>query len=340
MTAPCARFSLRSVGDGGFRRAGERRCFRMSVAVALTGITVFSASSLPAQQNAKKTVEEKTLITGDRWPIHITYFQSALGKDAPVVVLLHSKGRNRLVWRADSGSPSDKKDFAQRLQDEGYAVITVDLRKHGQSKGLGEETAGGEQGGGPLDLKPGDYRRMILQDLEAVKGFIYEEHQKQHLNMRRMGIVAAEMSVPLAVNYALVDWLKRPYDDAPTLAAKTPRGQDVRALVLLSPEENLPGLRAGPALMRLRNPAWGIAILIGYGDKDPEVSATARSMYERLTGISANKKRVYLQSYGVKIQGTDLLGKRLHVEEHILGFLKKHLMELPDPWKDRKSPLQ
>ena len=106
---------------------------------------------------------------------------------------------------------------------------------------------------------------MVDSDLEAVKKFIQKEHQSKKLNMRKAAIVGAGFSVAVAAVFAAADWNKEPYDDAPSDDMKTPRGQDVRVLVFLSPPA-----RAGPqyersALNEIRNPDWNIAVLTLYG---------------------------------------------------------------------------
>src|SRR5947209_5052686 len=82
------------------------------------------------------------LRTEDGVSLHITYFKSNEEKEAPVIVLLHMKDGNRFVWQ---GKPDG---FALKLQANGYAVITVDLRHHGESKiggavGVGNANQGG-----------------------------------------------------------------------------------------------------------------------------------------------------------------------------------------------------
>jgi hypothetical protein len=64
------------------------------------------------------------------WPIVTTYFESQSGKESPVIILLTSTegsdkvdARNRLIWQST----------ALALQKSGFAVITADLRKHGES---------------------------------------------------------------------------------------------------------------------------------------------------------------------------------------------------------------
>ncbi len=318
-------------------RLHRRRFGRFAVCLGL--ILAVAAGDAAAQDAGEKklVIEDKLLTTGDGWQIHITYFQSPIGKEAPVVLLLHGKGGNRLVWGAKprAGGAQGVKGFANRLQENsekgGYAVISLDLRKHGQSKNPAV----------PVDLHPNDYQLMVVQDLEAVKKFIYAEHQAQRLNMRKLAIIAADMSAPIAINYALRDWLKRPHVDAPTIAARTPRGQDVRALVLLSPETSLPKLPTGRAIRQLRNPAWGISFLICVGAEDKFDKGQAKRIYRQLSPMAKNDKkgetRINLMTYAGRWRGTDLLGHKNRIEEHMHAFLEKYLKQLPDPWRNRKS---
>jgi hypothetical protein len=107
--------------------------------------------------------------------------------------------------------------------------VTVDLRKHGESKTADEQDS---------TLRPNDYAAM-RGDLQAVKNFLLAEHQEKKLNISKLGIIAADDMCPVAATFTQDDWLIPPYDDAPVTdpAARTPRGQDVRALVLLSPSQ-------------------------------------------------------------------------------------------------------
>ena len=44
------------------------------------------------------------------------------------------------------------------------------------------------------------------------------------------------------------------------------------------------------------------------------------------------------ESYPAKLTGTDLLGKRLGIEEHMLVFFGEHLKKIDSPWRDRRGP--
>lgn len=325
------------------RTASVRSKTRKAAPLSFAALLLLGAPSVFAQAPMIKAPVDQPLTTNDGWRIACTYWEAVGGKESPVVILLHSRDGNQLVW---------KNGLAERLQQEGYAVLAVDLRKHGESKRAGGVVV--ENGTGTKsktkipkkvataaagDLKKDDYERMVTEDLAAVKKFLYDEHQAQRLNMRKTAIVAADMTCPLAADFALKDWLKPPHNDAPTLAASTPRGQDVRALVFLSPDVSAANLRTGQAVLQLRNPVWGVAFLICNGSKDTLDRGTSEDIYKQVAGIASNESRVYHKTYDTKFRGTDLLGKKLQVEEHILAFLEKHLKQLPDTWQNRKSRL-
>lgn len=325
----------------GRRFSRSALCSRVFVRTVVAGVAAAMfcssiAGTASAQKAEKKArvIDEKSLTAGDGWPLQITYFKSAAGKEAPAVILLHMQNSNRLVWRATR--PGYPEGFAGRLQEEGYAVVSLDLRKHGQSKGTMATAVDSKKD--TTSLSADDYQRMAL-DLDAVKDFLLEEHQAGNLNIRKTAIVAPGFTAPIAINFSLADWLKKPYDDAPTFAAKTPRGQDIRAIVLLSPEESVPGVNAGRAILDLRNPSLGVSFLIAYGTKDKLDRGDSRKIHQKLASLPANKDRMYLQGFDSKMRGTEMLGERLKLEETILGFLKKHLADLPDEWRDRKSRL-
>jgi hypothetical protein len=172
--------------------------------------------------------------------------------------------------------------------------------------------------------------------MEAVKEFIKEEHQAGNLNMNKMGIVGPEMGASIAAFYAALDWAKAPYEDAQP-GFQTPRGQDVRALVLISPENSFRGLTMAKVIPDLKDPEKQIAILVCTGS-DAKDKAQSEKIFDMLLQPPAqNKKRMHFKSYPAKLTGTDMLGKRLGVEEHMLVFFGEHLKKIDSPWRDRRS---
>ncbi|MBA3313882.1 MAG: hypothetical protein M3552_15850 [Planctomycetota bacterium] len=306
----------------------RRMLLRSSCTAGL--IAAFAVSA--AAQQAKpapptKSVEEQTIRTADGWSLPITYYRSSGGKNTPVVILLHGKEGNRLVW----------KGLGEKLQGAGYAAVAVDLRKHGDSQAPPNAGPRSER------LVASDYQKMVLLDLEAVKNFLINEHEGERLNIRKTAIVAADDSAPVAVTWAVFDWDKKPWSDAPTLAARTPKGQDVRAIALLSPSEGAGTLNLGRTVPVLKSDALGVSFYIAVGSEDRDDRGASEKAYERLTtGGGAMKERMFLDEFDrVKTRGTDLLGVRnLSVEGRILKFLDERLKPLDDKWQTRKSRLQ
>jgi alpha-beta hydrolase superfamily lysophospholipase len=337
------------------RRIPGKAAFRLWLLLSI--LAWQSGVSVLAQGSKERPVEDFNLQSpADGWPLKVTYYRSTEGKEAAVVVLLHMKGKNRLVWTAPKG-------FAEQLQGKGFAVIAVDLRKHGQSKPGAENEdskAADKKSSSANDLRPADYQLMI-RDLDAVKKMIFEEHQKGALNMRKMAIVAPEMSAAIAVSFATADWLKKPYNDAPTLAACTPRGQDIQAIVFLSPETSLPGVLTHQMVPTLKETPMAAMVIVGKTDRadkeqakklftqfggDPAKFTTTKSnakdkdKEKKVESTTSERLQYYELPTGLR--GTDLIGKKLLVEEGIIKFLSDHVQNLKGPayeWRDRQSRL-
>ena len=147
-------------------------------------------------------------------------------------------------------------------------MITVDLRHHGRSKSPGALAAAADQSkkkskakksSSSSSLKKDDYARMISQDMDAVKKFIFGEHQNKNLNIRKMAIVATEMSAVVALNFAAADWSQEPHKDGVARVfmqelkdSRSRSGQHVQALVLLSPVSSIRGVTTGNAIAFLK----------------------------------------------------------------------------------------
>jgi pimeloyl-ACP methyl ester carboxylesterase len=308
----------------------------------LAGTELLFPVGLSAQGAKEELVINKVLTTSDGGPLHVTYYKSQRGKEAPVVVLLHMKDGNRFVWQAKGDG------FAEVLQREDYAVITVDLRLHGESKApaaavagnanQGDAKKGGKKVAANPDLKPPVYLAMIEKDMEAVKKFIYEENQAENLNMNRMGIVGPEMGATVATLFAANDWRKEPHEDGRG-EFRTPRGQDVRALVLISPQSSFHGIGMPPAINYLRDPHKKIGFLFAVGKNDSQDKGQTEKLYHQAAALGGKEDRIFYREYPGKLRGTDLLGKRLDIEKNMLTFLDLNLKKIEAPWRDRESKL-
>ncbi len=310
---------------------------RWSICLMLLVLTTFGAPRFAAAQAPAKPAESagetKTLVTKDGWSIEIAYYESSLEKEAPVVVLLHGKDESRIAW----------KPLATELKGRGFAVIAVDLRK--AKNGKSKPPAKGNAQSKSDTVTKLDYEAMIVQDLEAVKKFIYDEHQAKRLNIRRMAIVGADVSTVIALNYAALDWAKLPYDDAPILANKTPKGQDVRAVVLLSPAEAVSGVSVNQSVQFLR--ATEVAVMMLHLNKGAD-KAVADKLFQQLGG-EKQKEEPRIERFGIESaqKGTQLLLQPVQVgnatgrvSQVVVGFLEKRVKKPEVEWHDRKSRLE
>ena len=311
---------------------------RWSACLLLLVLMTFSSQRFAGAQAPAKPLESKgetkTLLTKDGWSIEISYFDSTREKDAPVVVLLHGKDQNRVVWNP----------LASELKKLDFAVITVDLRK--TKNGKSKPPAKGSAQSKSDTITKSDYEAMIALDLEAVKKFIYEEHQAKRLNMRRLAIVGTDMSTVLALNYAAFDWAKLPYDDAPILANKTPKGQDVRAIVLLSPAEAVSGISVNQSLQFIR--ATDISVMMLHPNKSADKGVTDK-VFQQLGGDKQKSDDHRIERFGFETtsKGTDLLTQSVQIGnatgkgyQLVIGFLDKRVKKPEIEWHDRKSRLE
>lgn len=291
-------------------------------------LTALAGAALGQGQSGTQTV------TGPGgWPIHFTYYpaiESVGGSKidvstAPVVILLHGTDGSRLFWDKTSAPPGGGRPFAEVLQSQGFAVVAVDMRKHGDSAREGD-----------TNVVATDYELMV-GDLIAVKQFLYEEHQAKRLNMRKCGIVAMDDMVPVAATFAEYDWRQLPHDDAPLYADRTPRGQDIKALVLISPETNAGRVQATNSLRFLGNPEFRVAMLFVTGKKDTRGLKDTRTLH-RVASNKGNESRVQLHELETNERSQHLFGNpRIGAELPVIKFLKDNVKDLDIPWQNRIS---
>lgn len=280
----------------------------------------------PAATGKKGDPVDSKLNTGDG-QIHVTYFESTAGKEAPVAILLTSTdgpekkdARNRRIWLPT----------AQALQKNGFAVITVDLRKHGDSVPPGEESAA------KLKSSANDYQMMAGVDLETVKAFLMEEHHAQKLNIRKLSIVSMGSSSMVAAAFAVSDWAKPPYPDAPADALKTPRGQDVQAIVMYSPNANVKGLNFNTVMKSLKPLQVAVYVVASSSVKDDTRNADKIFKAVELKDEQFKEyRKTTLVSGDVHAEGF-LEGRFAEATtKDIVDFLTKNVKELPAPWVER-----
>lgn len=282
----------------------------------------------PAQAANKDGTIDVVLPTPDGWQIHCTWFESAAGRESACAILLtatdglgEKDARNRRVWQPT----------ALALQKAGFAVITVDLRKHGDSIPVSPT-------GEPLAMKisNADYPLMASSDLETVKAFLMEQHKAEMLNIRKLSIVAMGSSALVATAFTIEDWAKTPYPDAPTIDQRTPRGQDVRSLIMYSPNTTVRGLNTTALLKTLKGLPVPVYVIAAKDNKDDARHADKVFKAIELKGDQFKDSRKLLLTPGQTHAEAYLEGQlAAATQKDIIDFLTRNVKDLEAPWTDR-----
>jgi len=128
--------------------------------------------------------EARYLPTGDGWRVAAWYWPPS-GAKAPGVILLHMRGKDKSSWG----------DMPNKLLAEGYSVVAIDLRGHGET--LNPEG----QRVGLNGLKDADYQAM-LNDVAAAHAMLDGE---ENVDGDRVAIIGASIGANLAIMYAAGD---------------------------------------------------------------------------------------------------------------------------------------
>jgi len=274
---------------------------RLILCLALVG----GLSSLPAvAQNSSQSAgaEDFKLTTKDGVKLVVTYFPSNLGKDAVPIVMLHDDMESRAVFNT----------LARELQNpegeelQSHAVLTVDLRGHGES--TTQEGRNGKTRQLEADrLKPNDYRNMVLYDMEAVRRFLRMKNDAGELNLNKLCLLGAGMGANVATAYAAYDW------SVPELA-RVKQGQDVKALILASPRRSFGGLSIMKALKH-KAVRERLSVLLVYGDQDSAATKDTKNVHKLLSNYHKlpppdqrrEKQDLFIISLPTSLKGTRLL---------------------------------
>jgi pimeloyl-ACP methyl ester carboxylesterase len=307
-------------------------------------LTIFLAGSVDlaavhAQSGDPRAPAEVSLTTKDGVQLKITYYPSREGQDAVPVVMLHDFGETRAVFNPLATAlqkPSDPEGPGQRTASR--AVITVDLRGHGESK-----TAVGTNGStvelNATRFQVTDYQAMVVQDMEAVRSFLVEQNDAGNLNLNKLCVVGSGMGANVALLWAARDWA------TPPLAVRK-QGQDVKALVLLSPRWNYRGLILRDA-MKFPPVQQQLSVFLAYGSADRKLARDGenlRKIFERYhpeppPDQVQQRKDYFVYDPDTMLQGTKLLNSReFDMGPKIAAFIEARLGSSTFPWIQRKRP--
>ncbi len=324
-----------SRGTSGSTGFPPLRCWALASTALL--VVVLGVSSRQAYGQAAQD-EEEIPPPQDLWletprdavELAVTYYPPIEpGKDVVPVVLLHPY----------KGSRRDYVELAGALQRAGHAVVLPDLRGHGRSTTSARLPR-------PLDadrLRPDDFRQMVLDDMEAVNRFLWERNNEGVLNVNRLCLVGAEMGASIALLYAARDWSIADY-------GALQLGRFVKGLVLISPEWSFKGL---PLQHAMRHPAIRneISMLIAVGGRRPAAVRDAGRIHgmirphrpEPSRERAAEERDLFYAELDTALQGTDILGQGLKLEQFVAQFINLRLVRARGrefEWRERRRPHQ
>lgn len=298
------------------------------------------ASAQDAETKAPEPVDVN-ILTKDGVRLRATYYGGTKGKETVPVVLLHEFKGNR----------HDMAGLAASLQkSHGHAALTVDLRGHGDST---------EQADNPKKLEATSptftphFQWMIKYDMEAVKTFLLEKNNAGEVNIDRLCLVGAEMGASVAMIWTTIDW------SWPQLAP-TKQGQDVKAVVMISPEpafrtlritDNAPLPQAVPDVLLERSGMQTIqqaqlvvrnrvSIYVAVGARDSAAVSEAQrvfSTFERFRRKPTKPEEldaIFDKTLDTKLQGAKLL-QGLGLDANIARFIQMRCVDPSYPWQTR-----
>ena len=203
------------------------------------------------------TSEDGVLLVG-------SYYKPRIGtsNSTPSVILLHMLGMDRSTW--------DK--FAQELSQNGYAVLSVDLRGHGESIKQANHTISYQS------FMPKNFKNMTL-DVKAAKKYLIEGRKA---NPNQISIIGASIGANLALNYAASD-------------------HSIKSVILLSPGLNYRGISTLDAIMKYKNP-----IYIVTAEDDSESAKDSKILCEKIT--CAENLKIFEKT---NVHGTDMLSDKI-----------------------------
>ncbi|MEC7500781.1 MAG: hypothetical protein VX970_03540 [Planctomycetota bacterium] len=325
------------------RRMAQRSLIGLCVATLM--LLAFSAPALAADAEIPKP-RNVNLTTKDGVQLNIVYYEGTEGEDTVPVVVIHD-------WKSKEEGATYT-TLAEYLQRKGYAVILPDLRGHGDSTKQKIKSSAKTIKFGPNEVAP---ESVIAGDLEAIRMFLLKENNAKKLNLAATTLVGVGKGAILAAFYAIYDWDPNRRGGNPRASTKIRGGnEDVKALVLISPENKIGSLKAD-GLKDDKNMGSGeISTLILVGQKQAAGNRknskktkefkTAKYLYEKLkrTGHETESDDVGKWTLFFNVIDTELNGEKLVNEtnldlkarEYVRSFLNLRVRDQGIPWTERK----
>jgi len=240
--------------------------FAAALALALVASPRRAACGAEGATAAEPAVEQLDLETTDGVRIAAWHYPVPAGtKAVATVILVHDI----------EGSHNTVDQLARSLQRAGCTVVAPDLRSHGASGARGDGGPGPRSDPDPRLLKKHDLEMIaaaaggrlreqssVRGDIEAVRTWIKRHSDGSAIDIDRLCVVGSGLGGTLAAMWTVADWNWQP-------TTTGPQGQQVRALVLVSPVLATKGVSmTGPMATEPFKRAVPVMVFAGSKDKD------------------------------------------------------------------------
>ncbi len=246
----------------------------------------------------------------DGSPLAASFYPSKLGSTAPVVMLVHEANRSRKDFE-EAVTELKGLGLAEHLQQEGYAVFSMDLRGQGQN---------------PRRVLTASDRPLLAEDLQAAYFFLLDRHNRGDFNVAKLGMIAVGEGANLAVAWAY----------QPGAAVSTEgRPSDLNALVLISPYPAGFGYVLGHILPSLA-PRIPLALLAGSKDNaSKDAVESVRRLVERARLNKVELFPIKVELFPSSLHGYKLMRLEPKVTPAIMRFLEPTIKLRPIDWEPR-----
>ncbi len=268
------------------------------------------AGTVVAQDDAAKPKPRKvSLKTKDGIELRAFYFPSDRGKEAVTVLLVHE-------WQGQA-SPYSKLVLA--LRDAGCAVLVPDYRGHGGSRDYVNQRGQDDQFN-IAQMNKRDIENIVSYDLEKAKAFLKEENNEERLNLNALVVIGVREGCIMGGHWTQRDW------SFPSVGSMK-QGQDVKALVLISPRKQIKGIGIDSVIS---NPTIvNLPIMIVAGAAGPD-AGEARRLVKRVESYKTRIGRGQASGLEIKYLKTSLSGPSLVNEVStvipaIVKFIKENV---------------
>ena len=302
------------------------------LASVICGLLLLSGQSASAQNKVPgkpgTEVEDpalkprrEILTTKDNIKINAYYFPSLEGKDGIPVMIVHE-------WK---GQAAPYVPLCMALREAGFAAVIVEYRGHGNSKTYTDRN-GKEEPFNIATMGRNDVQAIVRYDLEEIKQFLKEENNAGRLNLNALCMIGVEEAAIMAGYWAIQDW-------AIPSVGRMKQGQDVKAMVYISPEKNHEGFSLNTAVSNRNLINLPTLIVAGKGSSQ---GSEAERVGSRLEGVKKKLQRGSVTGFEMLLPDTNLSGAALINDDatvipKIVEFLKKnvHVSKTENPWIDR-----